>query len=94
MENGSIMKVKVLQNAPLGAFCNTFDLHEAIIGLENQFFVFFLSGRLRQILLYILTLFSPFTAIVICFLICLYTIVASTPNITGLDNQKFLSVTF
>ena len=26
----------------LGAFCNTctFDLHEAIIGLENQFFVF------------------------------------------------------
>ena len=26
MENGSLMKVKVLQNAPLGAFCNTFDL--------------------------------------------------------------------
>ena len=25
--NGSLMKVKVLQNAPLGAFCNTFDLH-------------------------------------------------------------------
>ena len=27
MENGSLMKVKVLQNAPVGAFCNTFDLH-------------------------------------------------------------------
>ena len=25
--NGSLVKVKVLQNAPLGAFCNTFDLH-------------------------------------------------------------------
>ena len=32
------------------AFCNTFDLHKAIIGLENQFLVFFLSGRLRQVL--------------------------------------------
>ena len=31
---------KVLQNAPLGAFCNTFDLHYAIVGLENQFVVF------------------------------------------------------
>ena len=29
-----------MQNAPLGAFCNTFDLHEEIIGLENQFVVF------------------------------------------------------
>ena len=28
---------KVLQNAPRGAFCNTFDLHSEIIGLENQF---------------------------------------------------------
>ena len=33
-------RLKVLQNAPLGAFCNTFDLHKAIIGLENQFMVF------------------------------------------------------
>ena len=32
-----------------GAFCNTFDLHYAIIGLENQCLVFFLSGRLRQV---------------------------------------------
>ena len=27
MTNGSLMKVKVLQNAPIGAFCITFDLH-------------------------------------------------------------------
>ena len=31
---------KVLQNAPLGASCNTFDMHQAIVGLENQFIVF------------------------------------------------------
>ena len=53
MTNGSLMKVEVLQSAPLGAFCNTFDLHSAIIGLENQFLVFFLSDCLRQVLLYI-----------------------------------------
>ena len=28
-------------NAPFGAFCNTCDLHQAIIGLEKQFLVFF-----------------------------------------------------
>ena len=33
-----------MQNAPFGPFCNTFDLHQAIIGL--------LSGHLRQVLLY------------------------------------------
>ena len=38
MTNDSLMKLKVLQNA--GAFCNTFDLHYVIIGLENQFVVF------------------------------------------------------
>ena len=57
MANDSFMKVKsiaeckVLQNAPIGAFCNTFDLHQAIIGLENQLLLFFLSGCLRQVLL-------------------------------------------
>ena len=34
-------------------FCNDFDLHSAIIGIENQFMVFYLSGRLRQVLLYL-----------------------------------------
>ena len=40
--NGSLMKVE-----------DTFDLHQAIISLVNQFLVFFLSGCLRQALLYI-----------------------------------------
>ena len=63
MTNGSLMKVKsiaecplsskVLQNAPLGAFCNTFDLHLAIISLENQFLVFE-SGHFTQVLLYVI----------------------------------------
>ena len=30
----------MLQNAPFGAFCNTFDLHKAKTGLENKFLVF------------------------------------------------------
>ena len=38
MTNGSIIKVESI--AAFGAFCNTFDLHYAIIGLENQFVVF------------------------------------------------------
>ena len=32
--------LKNRQNKDLGAFCNTFDLHNAIDGLENQFVVF------------------------------------------------------
>ena len=35
--NGSLMKVESIAECSLGAFCNTFDLHKAIIGLENQF---------------------------------------------------------
>ena len=54
MTTGSLMKVK--SNAecslPFGAFCNTFDLRLAIMGIENRILVFFLSGRLRQVLLY------------------------------------------
>ena len=49
--NGSLMKVKCIAECFLGAFCNTFDLHQAIIGIKNQFLVFLLSGRLRQVLL-------------------------------------------
>ena len=44
--NGSLLNVESIAECSLGAFCNTFDLHSAIIGLENQFLVFFLSGRL------------------------------------------------
>ena len=49
--DGSLMKVKNIAECSLGAFCNTFDLHETKIDLENQFLGFFLSGRLRQVLL-------------------------------------------
>ena len=35
MTNGSLMKVK--STAEYSSFCSTFDLHEAIIRLENQF---------------------------------------------------------
>ena len=47
------MQVKSIAECSLGAFCNTFDLHEAINSLENEVLVFFLSGRLRQVLLYL-----------------------------------------
>ena len=45
MTNGSLLKVKALQIAPIGAFCHTFELHQAIIGLENENkFSVFLEG--------------------------------------------------
>ena len=47
--NGSLMQIESIAECFLGAFFNTFDLHSVIIGLENQFLVFFLSGRLRQV---------------------------------------------
>ena len=39
---------KVLQNAPLGAFCNTFELHQAIISPENKFVVSLRVGVLHR----------------------------------------------
>ena len=39
--DGSLMKAKSIAECSLGAFCNTSDLHKAIIGLENQSLVFF-----------------------------------------------------
>ena len=56
--NSSLMKVESIAECSLGAFCNTFDLQKAIIALENQFLVFFLSGHLRQVLLYFIKLSS------------------------------------
>ena len=38
--NGILMKVISVAECSLGAFCNTFDLHYAIIGNENYFSVF------------------------------------------------------
>ena len=46
------MNVESIAECSLGAFCNTFDLHLVIISLEYQF-VLFLSGRLRQVSLYV-----------------------------------------
>ena len=46
------MKAKSIADYSLVALCNTFDLHQGINGLENQFRSSFLSGRLRQVLLY------------------------------------------
>ena len=42
------MKVESIAECSLGAFCNTFDLHKAIIGLENQFSVFFRVAVLHR----------------------------------------------
>ena len=50
--SGSLMKVESIAKCSLGAFCNTFDLHQAIISLEKTIFGLLLSGRLRQVLLY------------------------------------------
>ena len=48
------MKVESIAEGSLGAFCNTLDLHFGLIGLEKNkhFLFFFLSGLLRQVLLY------------------------------------------
>ena len=40
MTNGNLMKVESIAECSKGPFCNTFDLHEAIISLDNQFLVF------------------------------------------------------
>ena len=46
------MLVESIAECSNGAFCNSFDLHSVIIGLENIFWGLLLSGRLRQVLLY------------------------------------------
>ena len=51
MTNGSFMKVESIAECSR-AFCNSFDLHYEIVGLEKQLLVFILSGRLRKVLLY------------------------------------------
>ena len=47
------MQVESIAECSMGAFCNTFDLHYAIIGLDKtNKFCLLLSGLLRQVLLY------------------------------------------
>ena len=54
MSNGRLMKIKSIAEFPFGAICITFDLHLAIIGFKTDFcFLFFSSGHLRQVLLYV-----------------------------------------
>ena len=44
------MQVESIAECSLGAFCNTFDLHYAIIGLDKtNNFCLLLSGLLRQV---------------------------------------------
>ena len=50
-DKSSLMKVESIAECSKRAFCNTFDLHQAIIGLQKQFLVFCWSGRLRLVLL-------------------------------------------
>ena len=47
MENVTLMNVEIIAECS-----NNFDLHSAIVGIENQFLVFLLSGRIRQVFLY------------------------------------------
>ena len=41
MTNGNLMKIKSVAERSPGAFCNTFDLHLAISGLETNFCLLF-----------------------------------------------------
>ena len=50
--NGSLIKVESIAKCSKRAFCNTFDLHLAIISLKNQFLVFFFEWPLKTVLLY------------------------------------------
>ena len=43
------MKVESIGESSIGAVCNTFDLHYAMFGIENQFLVFFLSGHVKTL---------------------------------------------
>ena len=48
MENGSLLKVESIAEC-LKAFCNTFDLHLAIMGIENQFFCVLVECPLKTV---------------------------------------------
>ena len=51
--NGNLKKVESIAECSFGAFCNTFNLHKAIIGIERQCLVLILSCGLRQFFLHI-----------------------------------------
>ena len=51
MTTDSLMKVENIAECSLckGAFCNTFDLHQVIISLQNHFLDLFESGSFTQV---------------------------------------------
>ena len=56
--NGNLMKVKSIAECSLGAFCNTLDLQELIISLENQFLVLLRVAILDRFYCILLRLFT------------------------------------
>ena len=48
MTNCGLMKVNSIAEYSLGAFCNTFDMHKAIVGIENQFSVVLIVAVLHN----------------------------------------------
>ena len=63
--------LKVLQNAPKEAFCNTFNLHKAIIGIENQFLVFLRVAVLRRFFCISRMMRSVLCGVVLCLLLAI-----------------------
>ena len=47
----SLVQVDSIAECSGGAFCNTFDLHLAIISIESIFWIILLSGHLIKVLL-------------------------------------------
>ena len=52
MTKRSLMKVENIAECSPWKILHTFDLHQVIPGFENQFLIFFESGRFTQVLLY------------------------------------------
>ena len=48
-KGGRLVKVESIAECSTGAFCNTFDKHLVIIGLENIFLRLLLSDSFRQV---------------------------------------------
>ena len=51
-DNGSLMQVESIAECSLGPFCNTLACIKRKSVLKTNFWYFFLSGRLRRVLLY------------------------------------------
>ena len=69
--NGSLMKVESIAECSLGAFCNTFYLHLAKIGLKKQYLVFFFEWPLKTDSTLIICLILH-VIIVSCWSVCMW----------------------